>query len=136
MITALTITGIVLGYWLLGAVYARTQVARIYKKVVAENKHWSSPSYRDYWIKQGMLGGLVPRVCFWPIAMIVDLLAGPGARWFMRPVTERQERAEKLRADAKTWDEVVTHPSSTEQEREMARELAKMLRDQAKEAEL
>jgi hypothetical protein len=136
MIDVLVLVGAVLGYFLLGALYARCHVARIYKRAVEKNTHWSVKEYREYWIRQEMQGALVPRALFWPIAMVVDLCAGPGARWFMRPVTERQEHAAKLRADAETWDEAAKHPSATADEKIMAEELAKLLREQAKGVEL
>jgi hypothetical protein len=131
VIIALIVAGSVLGYLLVGAVYARTQVIRIYKKAVRENAHWHGENYRQYWIKQAMLSALVPRAFFWPVAMVVDMCAGPGARWFMRPVTERQEHAAKLRRDAKTWESVALHEAATLAERDMATELAKVLREEA-----
>jgi hypothetical protein len=136
MIDILILFGAVLGYFLLGAVYARTQVARIYQRAVKANAHWGSERYREYWIKQELQLALVPRALFWPVAMLVDLGAGPGARWFMRPVTARQEHAEQLRRDAKTWDEVAEHPNTTASERAAAETLAELLREQAKGVEL
>jgi hypothetical protein len=135
MIDVLVLVGAVLGYFLLGALYARCHVARIYKRAVEKNTHWSVKEYREYWIRQEMFGALFPRFVFWPIAMFVDLGAGPGARWFMRPVSDRQERAAKLRDDAK-WQEEFARAQVDPEVRAVIEDYAKMLRVQAEKVDL
>ena len=129
MITFLTVLGIVLGYLAIGAVYARSQSLRLYRKA---KKEWRYESI----VRESLHMMMAWRVAFWPYAVVFDLLSGPVRTWLTSPVSDRQARVEQLRKDAEHWAETARHPSATPQEREMARVLAKSLREQAEELTL
>lgn len=128
MITFLTVLGIVLGHFVVGAVYARSQAARLYK-VAKEN--WR---YED--MTRETLGWMIAwRIPFWPWAIVQDAIRGPLRRWFMSPINDRKERAEQLRKDAEHWRDEARHEVDGEK-RAAYEELARVLREQAREADL
>lgn len=129
MITFLTVLGVILSYLAIGAVYARSQSLRLYQKAKEEWRHEGSA-------RESLHMMMAWRVAFWPYATVFDLLAGPVRTWMTSPLTARQARVEQLLRDAKHWDEIARHRSATPQEREMARVLAKSLREQAEELKL
>lgn len=127
--TFLIVLASILGYLIVGTTYARSQSVRLYRKAKAE---W----HYEQLTRESLHVMLAWRVAFWPYAMVFDLFAGPLRTWMTSPLTERKEHAEKLRADAKTWDEVAHSRVATAAEREMARQLVKLLREQAEEVDL
>lgn len=125
----LIVLGIVLGYFAIGAVYARSQVARLY---AVAKEHWR---YED--MTRDSVGVMIAwRVAFWPVGVLLDVFRGPLRTWFMAPVTDRKERAKQLREDAKAWERTARDRNATAEERRMAGELVTILRKQAEEVDL
>lgn len=129
-------------YFTIGVLFARSQAVRIYQRTYDRNRRmWtytSEEKIREYAHREAR-SDLAIKVWFWPMEMLGALfsaLGNGGTNLVMGPVYERQHRAEKLRRDAKTWGEVAEHPSSTAQEREMAKELERLLTQQAEEVDL
>lgn len=128
MITFLTVLGIVLGYFAVGAVYARSQSVRLYK-VAKEN--WR---YED--MTRETLGWMIAwRIPFWPWAIVQDAIRGPLRRWFMSPIDDRKERAEQLRKDAEHWRDEARYEVDGEK-KAAYEELARVLRERAREVDL
>lgn len=146
MINALVGIGFVLAFFgvyaTIGILYARRQSVRIYQHAYDRNRRmWtytSEEKIREYAHRETR-SDVSMKAWFWPLEMIGQFFEGlsnGGTNLLMGPVYERQYRAEKLRRDAKTWGEVAEHPSSTAQEREMAKELERLLLAQAEEVDL
>lgn len=128
MTTFLTVLGIVLGYLVTGAIYARSQAARLYAKA---KKEWKYESL----IRESVTMSLFWRVPFWPWAMVFDFIAGPLRTWFMAPISDRKERAEKLREDAR-WQAEFAREQTDPEVRRVLKEYAADLRRQAEEVDL
>lgn len=124
--TDLVVFGSIIGYLAIGALYARAQAANIYERHTAA---WSGGVERPI-----LAGAFLLHILFWPVVMPGTALAPFVGGWFLRPVTDRKERAAQLRADARAWDE--KRLTGTPAEREMAQELAKMCRERAREIDL
>lgn len=124
----LIVAGIVLGYFAVGAVYARSQSVRLYRKA---KKEWGYDS-----MARESLGWMIAwRVAAWPYAALFDLVAGPLRTWMTAPLTDRKERAEQLRKDAEHWRDEARHEVDGEK-KAAYEELARVLREQAEEADL
>ena len=124
-------------YLTLGVVLARRRAVRIYHKHLADQRRRYSGSEdrfvinnAEYWARDE----LRIFVCIWPVIVVREFITGrlAGRDLLLGPVIARREQAAKLRAEAKGWDE---YPAKTSVEEEMARGLAQMLREKAKELE-
>lgn len=128
MIEFLTGLGIVLGYLVVGAIYARSQSVRLYR---AAKDEWR---YED--IAREWLAWMIAwRVAFWPVAITLDVIRGPLRRWFMSPIDDRKERHEQLLRDAEHWKSEARDEVDPEK-RAAFQELARVLFDQAQEMKL
>ena len=70
----------------------------------------------------------------WPVHMLIAFfgaLDGRSTSLIMAPVDAREAKAAKLRADAETWDAVAGLTDNSQAERDMAAELARVLREAA-----
>lgn len=133
MITFIAVSG--LTYFMIGILYARSQYLRLWQKRRAANQREFPLSDRTHcWTNAEAKMCAAWRVPFWPWAIVWDIASGPFARWFTKPVTDRQAYAAQLRADADAWRE--KKYSGSPVEREMAAELARICTERAKEVEL
>lgn len=119
---------IVLGYFAVGAVYARSQSVRLYRKAKEE---WTYESL----IRESLGWMMAWRVAAWPYAVLFDLAAGPLRTWMTAPLTDRKERAEQLRKDAEHWRDEARHEVDGEK-RAAYEELARVLHERAEEVDL
>jgi hypothetical protein len=131
--TFLIVAGSILGYLAIGLAAARTQAVRIYRWRWDSNVRSYSESiakeYAPFEAKFTLLG----IAAAWPLALVV--LAGLGVVGLaFAPVTERKARAEQLRADAEIWRETA-RTETDPQKKDMAKELARVLREQAEEVD-
>jgi hypothetical protein len=144
MISMLIGLGIALGFLVaytgVGILIARRRAVSVYRRTYANNrrayKYTSDEKIVEYADRETH-SELFNVALFWPfwlIGMAFTGLGNAGSNLLMGPVYERQYRAEKLRADAARWEEVAA--SATGERREMAEELVRILREQAKEVEL
>lgn len=113
---------------LVGAVYARSQAVQIYERSIAE---WKYPDIA----MTGVRFSLAWRVVFWPGAMLFDVVRPVISAWFTAPLDARRAKAAQLRKDADVWAEQACVEHDLDK-RIMAEELARMLREQAREADL
>lgn len=128
MTTFLIVLGIVLGYFAVGAVYARSQSVRLFRKA---RKEWTYESLA----RESLHMMIAWRVVAWPYAVVFDLFAGPLRTWMTAPLTERRERAEQLLRDAEHWKAEARDEVDPEK-RAAFQELARVLFEQAEEAKL
>lgn len=137
----LIVLGLVLAYlaayFTIGVLYARSQAVKIYRKQWARHRRMYSYTPDEKiteYAERATREDLRAKAWYWPFAMLRQFFVALGDgrnSLLMRPVHERQRKAEELRRDAQTWDAVATHPNTTESEREMAVELARVLREAA-----
>lgn len=125
--SALVVIGWIIGYLMVGAFYARSQVIGTHRRA---SDQWSSPVS----VRESVAIVSILRVLFWPGFMPMDAFRGPVMTWLRAPIETRKSRAEQLRADAQLWRE--KQRSGTSAEREMAAELARMCDEQAREVDL
>lgn len=112
-------------YFVIGVVAARIAAVPVAKHFHSEFSHHPSRAEDE---TRNLL--LIIAVA-WPLGLVA--VAVYGLRAFVyAPVTKRQDHVEKLRADAKYWDGVARDEVDDEK-KAMAKELAKSLREQAKE---
>ena len=145
MIEILITIGLILGflasYALTGVAFARRYAVAIYREKLDENrKNYPSTPEEMFtgWAASSARQELVDLALFWPfhvVKVLVEKLLGGGGDLLMGPVNKQRARAEKLAADAKYWADVAAEEISPEK-KSMAEELARVLREQAKEAEL
>lgn len=140
MIEFLIAMGIILGmaalYATIGIVYARRRAVAVYQRYYAEKRsmfRYTPDADIARAAAQWTRDDLVMKAWFWPLEMLQELFAG-GSSLLMKPVVERQRRAAALVRDAETWERVAEQEVDDEK-RAMAEELARILREQAKEVE-
>jgi hypothetical protein len=125
--TTLIVLASVLGYLVVGAVYARSRTVSLYQRA---KEQWR---YKDMTM-ESVRWMIAWRVAFWWFAIPLDVVRGPISRWFSNPITDRQQRAQQLREDARAWD--AKRHTGTPAEQAMAAELADMCRARATEIDL
>lgn len=126
----------IVGYLTVGALYARSQAVAQYERLRA--KHRRTTQFKDLvdeWTQRDIIPVLGARVAFWPFLIPFDAVRGPLRQWLTRPLDERRAEAEQLRKDADVWASQARSEHDTDK-RIMAEELARMLREQAKEVDL
>lgn len=144
-VVSLLVIGSIIGYFVVGAFYARSQAVKVWAEAY-EGQRRTTPSTRfadlaKEWDRRDrdranrdMRERLLWRAVFWPFALPYNAIRGPLFAWSARPVIDRQQRAAQLRADARNWDRL--RDTGTPTEKAMAAELADMCRDRAKEIDL
>jgi hypothetical protein len=134
--TALTVAAIIAGYLAIGVTYARANAIRYYQRCLNNNiKNFafhpdSAAKYAEDEYKHVQLAA----VFLWPLVIPYDFGRGSFAAWMSAPLTDRRDRANQLRADAGAWRE--KQRTGTEQERQMASELARICDERAAELDL
>lgn len=135
--TALIVIGSILAvigaYLAIGVAKARSHSVDLYRKAkTAAHKEWGLISeYAEKYTNRGYRAAMFRWVFWWPYIPIIAWFH----RLFTGPIDNARADAQEARESAKTWDEVA-RTAKEPREREMARELAKMLRDQAKAMDL
>jgi hypothetical protein len=128
MSTTLVVLGCIVGYVLVGAVYARSQAVPAYKRA---RKGWG---YDEDTRRESVTVQLLWRTIAWPYALIFDAIRGTVRAWYFHDIDDRKQRAEQLREDARSWDR--KRHTGTPAERAMAEELARICRERADELDL
>jgi hypothetical protein len=129
-------------YFTIGVLYARSQAVKIYREQWAwHRKMWAyTPDEKiGEYAERETRAALRIKATFWPLEMLSQFFAGlsnGGNNLLMNPVYERRYKAEQLRRDAKTWEDVTQHPGSTPAEEKMAAELAKVLSEAAEREDI
>lgn len=112
--------GCVLAYLAIGAIAGRLSYGLVYRRhggIDAEfDAGWAA------WLT----------LLLWPLLPLPFAAVGVH-RWFHAPIARDETKAERLRDDARRWDE--KRRSGTDAEQEMARELADMCRARANEVQ-
>lgn len=119
MNTALCIGGCILGYLLLGVVWARTQAVRLQKWLTRETKKANFDSPWGCNLEAHLLG----HALMWPLILFghfVEAVLG----WTMKPVEKQRERVAGLRARADKMAEMLETLPSEEDRRILAAVIA------------
>lgn len=135
------VAGCLFAYAVAGLLFARSQAVSLYRSAAEEHRRRWPRLAPDLYIPGEVRAKLVTLAVFWPFALVGLLVTRlfrhlfGGRDLLMGPVEERQAKAAQLRADADTWaEQALTEDDPAK--RTMARELARMLREQAQEVDL
>lgn len=126
MMSLLIFLASLVAYFVIGAWYAKTQTLACYKRA----QSWTC----DDSIRGSVKAQMFWRLVFWPWGMLFDACRGSVDRWFLGAVDQRKARVQQLEADARSWE--AKRYGGTEAERQMARELSRLCRQQADELRL
>lgn len=129
MTVLLVVLGSVAAYLVVGAFYARSRAVAVHRKA---SRVWSSEAV----VRESVTAMLVWRVLAWPYAVVFDAVAGGVAAWVRAPVDGRKLEAAQLRADADAWAGRMWARDASASERDMAEELARILRERAAEVDV
>lgn len=126
------IVAVVASYFAVGICRARAHSVELYRAAKAKaSREWSIARHVEEYAVKYHRAEVTKWVWWWPYMPVIA--------WFQSAYTAPLEKARaaaaEARASAKTWDEVA-RTATTDRERDMAWELAKMLRDQAKSLDL
>jgi hypothetical protein len=127
----MTVLGCIAVYFLVGLLYARSQYLRLWRRQRDKNVEKFGSNCDTYATEDARMMAAW-RVPAWPCAIVWDLFSGPFGRWFSAPVERRLAHADQLAADAAAWEKTARH-ATTDAEREMAVELARICRERAEE---
>jgi hypothetical protein len=141
LLGVLAASGVLAAHLAIGVTYARSRAVetyrrhmdterRLYPTLIEHRPEMCIDSARRRTTEDLRVAALA-----WPVHMLVAFfgaLDGRSVGLIMAPVDQREAKAAKLRADAATWEAVAEHPDTTASERDMATELAKVLRESAK----
>lgn len=139
MTTWLIILGVVLAYLAIGVLYARSKAIEVYREKRKSNERvFSMEEYIEYWTVLETRERLLILTACWALEIPVMALKKAFDRTgglLLGPVTAQRRRATKLAEDAAYWRKVAEEEVDLEK-KSMAEELARVLREQAKEAAL